>query len=200
MKLYLASTSPRRREILNNIGTIFEIFSPPEDAEQPIPEKYNGAAEGLAVVNAELKAKFSAQFLPEDSIILSADTIVVINGKILGKPSQEHTAQEMLQLLSGRVHQVITGVAVKNNKTGFLYAKAEFTDVFFKELSNEEIARYIATGEPNDKAGAYAIQGFAAPFIKKIDGCYFNVVGLPVFTTVQLLKKAYPHADQFFKV
>lgn len=192
MNLVLASSSPRRSEILEQVGIEFSVFKPKEDAENPLPHHKNSGCEDIAVENALLKAKWTAQYIEKDSIILSADTIVVSDGNILGKPADFNDAKRMLKILSGKSHQVITGVAIIDNSNGNIAKSYEVTDVFIKNLSDSEIDNYIKTGEPMDKAGAYAIQSRGALFIECIRGCYFNVVGLPVFKMMALIKELRP--------
>jgi septum formation protein len=125
-----------------------------------------------------------------DDVVVAADTIVVCQGKVLGKPHSEAEARQMLQLLSGRDHQVMTGVTVLRGQREVVFT--EITDLHFRELSDREIGRYIATGEPMDKAGAYGIQGGAALFCEKMHGDYYNVMGLPVCRLGQVLKELAP--------
>jgi septum formation protein len=172
--LVLASASPRRREILERLGFEFEVF--PTGIEEDAGQQ--GDDEAFAVLLAEQKAAEARRARP-GTTVLAADTIVVCGGAKLGKPSDAAEATRMLGRLSGRVHEVITGVALLGAHGGRVTG-AERTKVFVRPLSDGDIATYIATGEPFGKAGAYAIQGYAAPFIEKIEGCYFNVVGLPV--------------------
>ena len=176
----LASSSPRRRELLAAAGLAFTVESLPVDeshrpGESPIVFTQRLAQEKAAAVAA----------LHPKAIILGADTVVVCDGEILGKPSDETDAARMLKKLSARSHQVITGVAVLSSSRTLTSAAS--TTVTMREISEEEIKNYIATGEPMDKAGAYAIQGGAAPFITAISGDYDNVVGLPVALVKTLL-------------
>lgn len=182
MKLVLASSSPRRKELLAKISTEFKTAAPPEEAEEPISGRGASAApEEFAKRNALLKAMAVARTEDGDSIVIGADTIVVSEGRIMGKPAGAEEAARMLRALSGKTHEVITGIAVTNNATGRTISSFERTEVEFKELSDREIDEYVASGEPIGKAGAYAIQGLASRFIPGIRGCFFNVVGLPVF-------------------
>jgi septum formation protein len=183
--LILASASPRRRELLLNAGFTFEVLSVPVN-EDPLPgESAQSLVRRLAAAKA--RAAFSAaqtdprftHLSPHDPLlILGADTIVTVDGQILGKPADPADARRMLRLLSGRTHQVITAVCILSE--GMEETAAEYTAVTFVSLSDDEIAAYVATGEPMDKAGAYAIQGFASRWIPRIRGDYFNVVGLPI--------------------
>jgi septum formation protein len=192
-RLVLASASPRRQELLRNAGIAFETC-PANIQESPLPGE-------LPQAHAERLAREKAQAVsiqrPHD-FILGADTIVVIENEILGKPREEQDAARMLQLLSGRTHQVITGVCLlgpglrtENREPGtdFKDIRSELTNVTMAELTAEDIHAYIATGEPMDKAGAYAIQGVASRWISRIDGDYFNVVGLPIALVYRLLKE-----------
>ena len=194
--LILASASPRRRELLSQAGFSFEVHPTqiPEDpipGENPVAYVTRLAREKAEAVYAEItKAAASEQrasAAPQvPQVVLGADTTVTLDNHILGKPSDPADAARMLRLLSGRDHRVITGVAlVSANRTE---TAAEVTTVQFLELSDQEIAGYVATGEPMDKAGAYAIQGRAARWIPRIEGCYFNVVGLPIALVSTLLK------------
>jgi len=179
--LVLASASPRRKELLAQAGFIFTIAPAaiPEDPmpdESPIAYVVRLAREKAQAVYAQLSAQNNED---DPLLVLGADTTVVApNGEILGKPSDPADAARMLRLLSGATHQVITGVALATQAG--VETAAEVTHVTVLTLSEEEIAAYIATGEPADKAGAYAIQGSAARWIPRIHGCFFNVVGLPL--------------------
>jgi septum formation protein len=181
--LVLASASPRRRELLTQAGFEFQIHPAhiPEDLypdEDPIAYVIRLARQKAEAVYAKLSN-------PQVTV-LGADTTVTLDNHILGKPENPEDAARMLRLLSGRTHRVITGVSVVNaNQT---QSAAEVTAVQFLTLSEEEIAAYVATGEPNDKAGAYGIQGLAARWIPRIEGCYFNVVGLPISLVSTLLQ------------
>lgn len=179
----LASASPRRQELLRKAGVAFEV-QPAHITEDPLPgEGAKDCAERLA----REKALAIARLRPHHAV-LGADTVVVINGEILGKPADASDATRMLQMLSGRTHQVITGVCLA---VGGRYAVAsETTSVTMSALSEKEVADYIATGEPMDKAGAYAIQGMASRWIPRIEGDYSNVVGLPVALVSRMLRDA----------
>lgn len=179
----LASASPRREELLKKLcdnfivdaGNVEEIQS----AENP---------KILAIKNAAAKAETIAKKYSAEDIIIGADTIVTLDGKIFGKPDGIRGAEKMLRELSGKKHEVITGVAIVAN--GKIFTDAETTEVFFGEMTNAEISEYVATGEPLDKSGSYALQGGAAKFIEKIHGDWSNVVGLPLFRVRQLAKSA----------
>jgi septum formation protein len=174
-KLILASASPRRAEILRSVGWPFEALPAHIDESHEEGEKAGAYVERIALAKAEAAATHSP-----GSMVLGADTVVVIEDQILGKPRDEGDANRMLRVLNGRRHQVLTGVALVNDATGQSRVAHEVTDVTFAEMSEEEINWYVSTSEPMDKAGAYAIQGHGALFIKEIRGDYFNVVGLPV--------------------
>lgn len=183
--LVLASASPRRRELLAQAGYSFEVHpahipEDPKPGEEPIAYVTRLAREKAEAVFRELSAagRNTTQAAAEDLVVLGADTTVTVDDHILGKPENAADAARMLRLLSGRTHRVITGVALVS--AGAAEVAAEATAVRFLTLSEAEIADYIATGEPMDKAGAYAIQGRAARWIPRIEGCYFNVVGLPL--------------------
>lgn len=172
--IVLASGSPRRRELLASTGIPFRVVV--SDADEIAPEDMAPAE--VAMRNAQAKALAIACELPASSTVIGADTIVVLDGSIFGKPRDEQDARRMLRELSGKAHEVITGVCVARD--GACETFADVTKVHFKQLTDEEIAAYVATGEPLDKAGAYGIQGGAAVFVERIEGDYDNVVGLPV--------------------
>jgi septum formation protein len=182
-KLILASASPRRAEILRSVGWPFETLPAHIDESREESERADSYVERIALAKAE-----AAAARRPGSLVLGADTVVVIDDQILGKPRDEGGAQRMLRVLNGRRHQVLTGVALVNEVTGQSKVAHEATDVRFAEMSDEEINWYVATGEPMDKAGAYAIQGHGALFIKEIRGDYFNVVGLPVRLLYSLIR------------
>jgi len=186
LRLILASASPRRRELLTNAGIEFEVI--PSEIEEPGPSGAPPAAYAERV--AQLKAETVARtFAPTyRAVVLGADTVVVAGGELLGKPRSAEEARAMLEKLSGREHQVITGVALVN-AAGRSALAHETTRVQFREVTAEEVAEYIASGEPFGKAGAYAIQGRASRFVTRIEGCYFNVMGLPVALVDRLLRQ-----------
>jgi len=186
--LVLASASPRRRELLTQAGFCFQVHPAhiPEDplpGEDPIVYVTRLARQKAEVVFAELESKTAAT---GSLLVLGADTTVTLDNHILGKPEDAADAARMLRLLSGRTHRVITGVALAT--AAGTEVAAEVTAVRFLALGDDEIAAYIAGGEPMDKAGAYAIQGRAARWIPRIEGCYFNVVGLPLALVTTLLE------------
>ena len=176
MKLILASASPRRAEILRGAGIVFSVLSSAVD-ETPIPgEMPQELVRRLAFAKAELVAARAVG----PAVVIAADTVVVLEGEILGKPRTSEDARQMLEKLSGRTHTVLTGVALIRLPDVERREFVEATQVHFALISNEDILKYLASGEPFDKAGSYAIQGLAGRFILRIDGCYFNVVGLPL--------------------
>ena len=180
--LVLASASPRRKELISLISADVKIS--PADVDETITDDISAdyAPEYLAVK----KASFIANQFPEDTVI-GCDTSVIIDGEILGKPVDDNDAVRMLKLLSGKTHKVITGCAIF--KGGRSISFSETTYVTFLDLSDDDINEYLKTNEHKDKAGAYGIQGYASLFISKIEGDYFNVVGLPVARLNRVLKK-----------
>ena len=176
MKLILASASTRRAELLHDAGFHFSVMSSAID-ETPYPgESPQDLVQRLATAKAELIAARAIG----PAIIIAADTEVTLDGHIFGKPRSSDEARHMLERLSGRTHSVLTGVTLIRLPDAERRAFVETTHVHFNALSPEEINRYLATGEPHDKAGAYGIQGRAGRYIPRIEGCYFNVVGLPL--------------------
>jgi septum formation protein len=189
--LILASQSPRRRELLTQAGYSFEVRPAhiPEEplaGENPIAYVTRLAREKAEAVFREVTADARLNAESEILAVLGADTTVTLDDTILGKPEDAADAARMLKMLSGRTHRVMTGVALATAEG--VEVAAEVTAVRFLTLSEEEIAGYVATGEPMDKAGAYAIQGYAARWIPRIEGCYFNVVGLPLALVSRLLE------------
>ncbi len=183
MPLILASASPRRSELLRNAAIAFTV-EPAHVTELPLPnEKPTDYAQRLARDKA--RAVYARH---PDSTVLGADTVVVVDEHLLEKPADGRDAARMLRLLSGRSHQVITGVCLM--APGFERIEAEITQVVFSSLSEDEISFYVQTGEPTDKAGAYAIQGIASRWVERIEGCYFNVVGLPLPRVYRMLRDA----------
>jgi septum formation protein len=183
-KIILASKSPRRAEILRTAGWEFEAIVAGIDETRAPDEDAVSYVKRLA----ETKAKTVAGRV-SSGLVLGADTVVVIAGEILGQPRDDEDAGRMLKLLSGEWHEVLTGVAlVRAGNTNERIVEHETTRVRFAELSNQEIDWYVATGEPRDKAGAYAIQGKGGIFIKEIQGDYFNIVGLPVGLVYELAR------------
>jgi septum formation protein len=180
--LILASASPRRQELLRNAGIAFEV-QPADISEEP---RHGESGKECAERLAREKALAIAGQRPHDCV-LGADTVVVVDGQLLGKPSDPQDAIHMLGLLSGREHQVITGVCLVAG--GKPSVASETTRVFVNKIDDQEIADYVASGEPMDKAGAYAIQGIASRWIPRIEGDYGNVVGLPVALVFRMLRE-----------
>jgi septum formation protein len=176
MKLILASGSPRRAEILRDAGYPFTILSSAID-ETPFA---NESPENLVQRLADTKADLVAARAVGPAVIIAADTEVVLDGHVLGKPRTSDDARNMLAKLSGRTHSVITGVTLIRLPDAERRSFVETTQVQFAKIPDEEILRYLATGEPFDKAGSYAIQGRAGRYVPRIEGCYFNIVGLPL--------------------
>lgn len=185
--IVLASASPRRKELLSFITTDFKIV--PADIDETVEN--NVPLEKRPEYLAAKKALYISKNGYEKDIVIGCDTGVFVDGKMLGKPKNREDAENMLKLLSGRQHKVITGCCIVKN--GVAKSFSNVTLVVFFELSDSEIEEYIATGEPFDKAGAYGIQGKGSLLVKKIDGDYFNVVGLPVSELNRILKKEYSY-------
>ena len=173
LKIVLASTSPRRISLLRQIGMRFSVATPVDDEVSVNPDP-----KMMVMENAIAKARSALG--EEEGLVVGADTVVYIEGAILGKPSSEEEACIMLETLSGRVHTVFTGLAVVDAGSGREEVGCEETRVQMMELSEEDVGRYVETGEPMGKAGAYAIQGLGAVFVERVDGCFHNVVGLPL--------------------
>ncbi len=196
MELILASGSPRRRELLAQAGYAFraqaaDIVEDVRAGEDPIGYVTRLARQKAEAVYAAVSTEAGRNAGPnaeaaDGLVVLGADTSVIVDGLILGKPSDEEDAARILRMLSGRTHRVVTGVCVVTARG--VQTAAEVTAVKFLTLSEEEIRGYIATGEPMDKAGAYGIQGRAARWIPRIEGCYFNVMGLPLALVCTLLE------------
>ena len=184
MQLILASQSPRRKELLGLFGIPFTVRVADID-ETMDPQR--SAFDEVARVS---RCKALAVAREAEDVVIAADTIVVVAGQVLGKPRDEKDAFRMLRQLSGRDHQVMTGVCVLRGNEERVFT--EVTDLHFRELSDREIRRYIATGDPMDKAGSYGIQGGAALFCEKMAGDYYNVMGLPVCRLGQVLKELAP--------
>lgn len=185
LPIYLASKSPRRRRLLKQLGIEFKAFTVNSsedllDGEHPV----------ACVKRIAIEKMDKAKRRVSNSIIITADTIVVLNRKVIGKPTSKVNAINTLKLLSGKVHTVYTGFCVFNQKTGRSVIDHEKTEVEFRKLTKDEIMDYVDGGSPMDKAGAYGIQDdFGAVFVKKINGCYYNVVGLPLTKLYNALRK-----------
>lgn len=173
-KIVLASTSPRRISLLRQMGMRFTVVAPMEDEASVNPDPKERVMD-----NALAKAR-SVLGNVEEGLVVGADTVVYIDEMVLGKPSSEDEARRMMATLSGRVHRVFTGLAVIDAESGREDVSCEETQVHLMKLSDEEISRYIESGEPMGKAGAYAIQGLGAVFVDRVVGCFHNVVGLPL--------------------
>ena len=183
-RLVLASKSPRRAEILTGVGWVFEAVAANIDETRMESEDAVSYVKRLA----QTKAETVAERISNRGLVLGADTVVVIEGEILGQPCDDDDARRMLKLLSDKWHEVVTGVAlIKGGNPPEVVADHETTGVRFCELSRDEIDWYVSTGEPRDKAGAYAIQGRGALFIEQIQGDYFNIVGLPMRLLYELM-------------
>jgi septum formation protein len=179
--LVLASQSPRRRELLATAGLPFVVRA------RPVEETRRPGESPEAYVMRLARAKAEAAWENRDEIVLGADTVVVLDEEVLEKPRDDDDARAMLARLSGRAHTVITGICLRHAR-GTEVAR-EITRVWFLELSADEIDAYVTSGEPRDKAGAYAIQGLASKFVSRVEGCFFNVVGLPVSQVYRFWKK-----------
>jgi septum formation protein len=182
--LVLASRSPRRREILQQAGIPF-IVRPIEIDETPLPGET--ARNYVTRIAREKAGAATAGLMVAGDIVLTADTTVVMQDEILGKPSDAADARRMLRTLSGRRHEVLTGICLRS--AGHVIEDCAETSVWFVPLSSAEIQEYVASGEPMDKAGGYAIQGLASKFIQRIEGCYFNVMGLPIAMVYRHLRE-----------
>lgn len=179
--IILASRSPRRAFLLKNVGLQFEQIP------SHIEENLNGMQPEDFVIHYSQKKAEAIQKIHTDSFIIGADTIVVLNNKIIGKPKNDEDAFQILKKLSGKCHEVLTGVSI-------LFHDSQVSDiaktkVYFNPISDEDIREYVSTGEPMDKAGAYGIQGYGSQFIDKIKGCYFNVMGFPIPLFYEMCKK-----------
>ena len=181
-RLILASGSPRRRDLLEKMGFTFEICTP--DVDENVP----GHASDIVCTLALRKARAAAENY-SDGVIIASDTLVSLNGIPLGKPEDENDAKRMLRTLSGSNHEIFTGVCIIDAATGRNEVQLERTDVWFREVTDEEIDAYIATGEPMDKAGSYAIQGLGGKFVDHFDGSYENAVGFPVDVVRDMLSR-----------
>jgi septum formation protein len=186
LKYVLASGSERRQELLHRIVDEFDIIVSDFDESKVL---FKDNIDDYVINLAKGKSLSVKENLKEDSIIIAGDTIVALENKILGKPSNENDAYNMLKLLSGKTHRVYSGIVVINMYNKKIEQESLYTEVKFSNLSDEEIKAYIKTGEPFDKAGAYGIQGYGGVFIESINGCYYNVVGLPLNLLNKMLNK-----------
>lgn len=185
--LILASTSPRRKELLETVGAAFEII--PSGVDEQILPSWTPLEVVLHLSAQKAEAVYQKQADYSGKVIIAADTVVAAGEHILGKPTDRSDARRMLKMLQGRTHEVYTGVTCIDGDTGRSLAKYQRTEVTLKNASDDEIDRYVMTGEPMDKAGSYAIQGIGALFVNRINGDYFNVVGLPLFTLNEMLSQ-----------
>lgn len=183
--IVLASKSPRRQDLFDILGVNYSQITAEINEEILANESPSSAVSRIAT----LKAKAVAKIAPIDSIIISADTIVVCSGIILGKPNNRQEAFDFLTMLSGKSHKVMTGICLYNLNTNIIENELVTTLVYFRNLTSSEIDSYINTKEPYDKAGGYGIQGKGALLVEKIEGCYYNVVGLPLVTLYKMLAK-----------
>ena len=182
--IILASASPRRKELLSLIGLKFRVDVSDYEEDLGLELKPHELAKYLSLEKARAVAhKY------KDAVIIAADTFIVFRGKLLGKPHTEKEAMRMLTMLNGKLHSVITGYTVLDTLSGRKHSAAIETKVWFRKMTDEELRAYVKTGEPLDKAGAYAIQGIGSLIIKKIEGDYFNVIGLPVASLAVTLKR-----------
>lgn len=188
-QLILASQSPRRKMLLEQIGVNFEVY--PSDIDEKTVEKTEPGEYVRSL--SEKKALTVKEHLCSEGrntfVVLAADTVVVLDGMILGKPADENEAFDMLNNLSDKWHEVMTGITVLDGDTGRKLTHVEKTRVKMRNLGSEQIKHYIETGEPLDKAGAYGIQGIGALLFERIDGCYYNVVGLPLYSVSVMLSQ-----------
>jgi septum formation protein len=180
--IILASNSPRRRELLRQIGVVFSSDAADID-ERVLP----GEKPEMYAVRAALEKAQAVRARIDSGIVIAADTVVVLDDVIMGKPADSQDAERMLSLLSGKMHRVLTGLAVIDVGTGKARTCIADTRVWFRMLTSGQIASYVGSGEPLDKAGAYGIQGKGALLIDRIEGCYFNVVGLPLSLLAEML-------------
>lgn len=201
LKVVLASSSPRRIELLTNLGFNFEVI--PSDVDETV--EAGKTAAGTVIQLAKLKADTVYERVTQTDewkggdencrlLVIGADTTVVLDNKLLGKPADVQEARSMLRELSGRCHDVFTGVVIlykeSSSQTPIEISSFEMSHVFFRNLTDEEIIAYVKTGEPMDKAGSYALQGIGSAFVQAIEGCFTNVIGLPVPLVVSMLRRA----------
>jgi septum formation protein len=179
-KIILASESPRRKAMLKDLNIAFQEY------HSRIDEKITNSEDSKIIVTDLAIKKIKASPI-KDRLVIGMDSLVVLGKNIMGKPQDENEAREMLKRLSGKKHYVITGIAVSFKNR--IVSGTESTDVYFRKLKPDEIEWYISTGEPLDKAGAYAIQGLGRIYVRKINGCYFNVLGFPIFAFQKLLSR-----------
>ncbi len=182
-KVILASTSPRRKELFEKTGILFEVVGSSYEEDMTL----DMSPKDLAIYLSRGKAEDVANKYP-DAVVIGADTFTVLGNEVFGKPYTKEKAKERLMMLSGKQHSIITGFTIIEKSENKIVSKAMETKVFFKDLTEKEIDDYVETGEPMDKAGAYAIQGLGGKLIEKTEGSYDNIIGLPVDEVVQILK------------
>ncbi|HHY82622.1 MAG TPA: septum formation protein Maf [Clostridiales bacterium] len=197
-KIVLASASPRRKELLARMGFSFDVF--PSTSEESNKEIFALSAAEQVCMLAEQKAEDTASRIFQDCLVIGADTIVVRDGQILGKPKDRKEAAAMLRSLQGCWHEVLTGIALIDRKLSYRDKAFECTRVEMMQLDTYQIEWYLDSGEYADKAGAYGIQGLAAAFIPRIDGCYFNVMGLPLNLLYKMLQRYKTYAGYYSTV
>jgi len=193
-RLYLASSSPRRREILDLIKLPHTVLA--IDVDESLPPGM--AAPEQVEALSRRKAEYAARQL-SGGLVIAADTVVVLDGEVLGKPADEAMAMDMLERLQGRTHEVFTGATVWDISGGRAVTGHDHTYVEMRAAGRDELLKYIATGEPMDKAGAYGIQGLGSVFITGIRGCYFNVMGLPVYKLTRMLKELDVDVSEYWR-
>ncbi len=183
-KIILASGSPRRKDLLTDAGIKFDIDVSEYEEDMSLDLSPHELAKYLSLGKAETVAQRH-----KNAIIVAADTFVVLGNEVLGKPHTEEKAKEMLEKLSGQTHSIVTGFTIIDTETGKIISEAQESKLYFREILPKEIDEYIATGEPLDKAGAYAIQGGGGKFVKKIDGDYTNIIGIPMEAFLEKLNQ-----------
>jgi len=189
MQLVLASTSPRRQQMLETLNLEFTVIAPRPEAERPLPRHLPLARlQQLLPEVSEGKARDVAERCRQYSLVVGADTVVYCQGQVLGKPGGALVARRYLEKLSGRAHRVLSSVTVHDTQTGLVHSAVEVTEVRFRKLTEREIERYVASGEPLDKAGSYGIQGWGGLLVESIKGRQDNVIGFPLATLEEVLK------------
>lgn len=183
--IILASMSPRRKDLMEGLGLKFTVM--PSEVDESFDEENfsNSEVEKLAIEKVEDVCNRT----PKNAVVIGADTVVVIDGKVLGKPVDKDDAFKMLSLLSNRTHTVITAIAICDTETGKKLTDSVISEVTFREISDDEKRKYIETNEPMDKAGSYALQGIGAMFVKSINGCYTNIIGLSLVKLAEMLRE-----------
>lgn len=185
MKIILASASERRKELLSKLADNFSVIISDFDEDSV---EFGGDYGNYVIQLSRGKASAVAKKIKDEAVIIACDTIVALDGAVLGKPKDREDAIEMLKRLSGRTHEVFSGLTVLNNKNQEIISDYTKTEVTFSKLTQDEIERYVDSGEPMDKAGAYGVQGYGGVFVERINGCYYSVVGLPINKLKNILK------------